>query len=255
MKKPLTGLLLFALCASSFAADDAAQEARFISNPRQLILEGKRSGEGYFSPNGKQLIFQSEREPGNPFYQIYTLDFETGDTTRVSPGKGKTTCSFFQPGTDRVIFASTHGDPQAEAKQKAELEFRASGKQRRYSWDYDENFDIYSAKRDGSDLKNLTHSLGYDAEGAFSPDGKQIVFCSLRGAFPLDKLSPELHKRYEQDAAYFGDIYLMNADGSDVRRLTNSARLRWRSVLSPRTASGSSGGISRRTASSPMSGR
>ena len=222
MKKPLAGLLLFALCASSFAADDAAQEARFISNPRQLILEGKRSGEGYFSPNGKELIFQSEREPGNPFYQVYTLDFETGDTTRVSPGKGKTTCSFFQPGTDRVIFASTHGDPQAEAKQKAELEFRASGKQRRYSWDYDENFDIYSAKRDGSDLKNLTHTLGYDAEGAFSPNGKQIVFCSLRGAFPLEKLSPELHKRYEQDAAYFGDIYLMNADGSDVRRLTTA---------------------------------
>jgi Tol biopolymer transport system component len=221
MQKFLAALLVIAGAISGFAADEPAQEARFLTNARQLILEGKRSGEGYFSPDGKQLIFQSERESGNPFYQIYILDLETGDTTRVSPGKGKTTCSFFQPGTDRVIFASTHDDLEAEKKQKAELDFRASGKQRRYSWDYDEHFEIYSAKRDGSDLRNLTNSPGYDAEGSFSPDGKQIVFTSLRGAFPLDKFSPNDRKRYEQDPSYFGDIYLMNADGSNVRRLTN----------------------------------
>ena len=61
---------------------------------------------------------------------------------------------------------------------------------------------------------------GYDAEGAFSPDGKLIVFCSLRDAFPLGKLSAEDRKRYETDPAHFGEIYLMNADGSDQRRLT-----------------------------------
>ena len=125
MQKLLAALLVSAGAISGFAADEPAQEARFLTNARQLILEGKRSGEGYFSPDGKQLIFQSERESGNPFYQIYILDLETGDTTRVSPGKGKTTCSFFQPGTDRVIFASTHDDLEAEKKQKAELDFRA----------------------------------------------------------------------------------------------------------------------------------
>src|SRR5881394_4159034 len=150
-------LLLLALCAHAFGADDAAQEARFISNARQLVFEGKRSGEGYFSADGKKLIFQSEREPENPFYQQYILDLETGETTRVSPGTGKTTCGFFQPGTNRVLFASTHADPEAMAKQKAELAFRASGKQRRYAWDYDETFEIYSTMLDGSDPVNLTH--------------------------------------------------------------------------------------------------
>src|SRR3979409_2658761 len=131
----LLALLLVIAQATAFGADDSAQEKRFLSNPRQLVFEGKRSGEGYFSPDGKKLIFQSEREPGNPFYQQYILDLETGETTRVSPGTGKTTCGFFQPGTDRVLLASTHADPDAAAKQKTELEFRASGKQRRYAWD------------------------------------------------------------------------------------------------------------------------
>ena len=119
MRQFLPGLLALTWCASAFAADDPAQENRFITNARQLIFEGRRSGEGYFSPDGNKLIFQSEREAGNPFYQMYVLDLRTGDTTRVSTGTGKTTCGFFQPGTDRVIFASTHGDSEAAAKQKS----------------------------------------------------------------------------------------------------------------------------------------
>jgi Tol biopolymer transport system component len=214
-------LFLFALSAAAFA-DDAANESRFITNARQFIYEGKRSGEGYFHPDGNLLIFQSEREEANPFYQMYLLDLLSGETARVSPGTGKTTCGFFQPGTSRVLFASTHADDEALAKQKAELEFRASGQQRRYSWDYDAAMDIWSCNQDGTQLVNLTNSPGYDAEGAFSPDGKQIVFCSLRGAFPLNHLPPDKRSLYEKDPAWFGDIYVMDADGSNVRRLTEA---------------------------------
>ena len=218
---------LFPILSSAFlfqAAVTAAEpsEAEFLSHARQLTFEGKRSGEGYFSPDGGQLIFQSEREPGNPFYQIYLLDFSSGETTRVSPGMGKTTCSFFQPKTGRVMFASTHLDPEAAAKQKAELDFRASGKLRRYSWDYDPAFEIFSCNPDGTKIQRLTDSPGYDAEGSFSPDGKQIVFCSTRGAYPLEKLSEAERARFEKDPAYFGDIYVMDADGSNVRRLTEA---------------------------------
>src|SRR5947207_2034318 len=81
---------------------------------------------------------------------------------------------------------------------------------------------IFSARRDGSNLRKLTNTNGYDAEASYSPDGSKIVFCSLRAAYPLEKLSAEDRKRYETDPAYFGDIYIMDADGSNQRRLTST---------------------------------
>src|SRR5262245_58988090 len=121
-----------------------SREGEFLSRVRRLTVEGRRAGEGYWSPDGQRLVFQSERDAGNPFYQIYALDFASGDTKRISPGYGKTTCSFFRPGTDQILFASTHHDPKSKDYQKEELDFRASGKERRYSWDYDPEFDIYT---------------------------------------------------------------------------------------------------------------
>src|ERR671928_443852 len=120
------------------AAPASYQERDFLTRIRRLTVDGKRAGEGYWSPDGKRLVFQSEREPGNPFYQIYTLDLTTGDTKRISPGIGKTTCAFFRPRSDEIEFASTHADPRSKQLQDEELAIRASGKERRYSWDYDE---------------------------------------------------------------------------------------------------------------------
>jgi Tol biopolymer transport system component len=221
-QKLMAGIFLLLATRPVLAAPEspASGEAQFLSATRQLTFEGRRSGEGYFSPDGKALIFQSEREPGNPFYQIYLLDLESGESHRVSPGIGKTTCAFFRAHSDQVLFASTHLDPEAKAKQQAELDFRAAGKERRYAWDYDGQMDIFSARRDGSQVRRLTDSPGYDAEGSSSPDGKKIVFCSLRDAYPTNKLSAEELKRLETDPAYFGEIYIMNADGSGQRRLT-----------------------------------
>ena len=194
---------------------------QFLTDIRQLTNQGKSAGEGYFSQDGKYLIFQSEREPENPFYQIYIMNIESGETHRVSPGTGKTTCSFFRANSDEVLFSSTHLDLEAKAKQHAEFEFRSLGKKRRFTWDYDENYDIFSSKRDGSGLKRLTDAYGYDAEGAYSPDGAKIVFCSLRNAYPIEALSPEDQKRIQTNPAYFGEIYITNADGTDQKRLTN----------------------------------
>ena len=153
----LAGLVLVAQDAKDPAsADTATAEAALLAGTRQLTFEGLRAGEGYFSADGTKLIFQSEREDGNPFYQIYLLDLETGDTERVSPGKGKTTCAWIHPDGKRVMFASTHENPEAEAQQKAEYTERESGKARKYSWDYDAEFDIYETVPGSGEYKNLT---------------------------------------------------------------------------------------------------
>src|SRR2546423_2690373 len=144
----LRPVVLAAVIAAPLVAQQqgapAYQERDFLTRIRRLTVEGRRAGEGYWSPDGKRLVFQSEREPGNPFYQIYVLDFATGETKRISPGIGKTTCAFFRPGSTEVEFASTHADPQSKQLQDDELAFRASRKQRPYSWDYDTAMDIYS---------------------------------------------------------------------------------------------------------------
>lgn len=166
--------------------EESGHEAQLLSNPRQLIFEGRRSGEGYFSADGRLMVFQSEREAGNPFYQIYLLDLETGDTRRISTGSGKTTCAWIHPQGDRVLYASTHEDPGAEAAQREESEKRASGQGSRYSWSFDAAYEIYEADTRGNILRRLTTAEGYDAEGSWSPDGKTIVFASNRHAYAGD---------------------------------------------------------------------
>ncbi len=199
---------------------DTRYENQLLTNTLQLITDGARSGEGYFSADGTQFIYQAEM-PGNPFYQIYLLDLESGESNRVSTGVGLTTCAWIHPTLDRIMYASTHEDPNALAKQAEELAIRASGEVRPYGWDYDPSYEIYAADSDGSDLVNLTHAAGYDAEGSYSPDGRTILFASNREAYarPLSKVEQGL---LDDDASYFMDLYVMDADGSNVKQLTFS---------------------------------
>ncbi len=202
-------------------SEPAYQEEHFLTRARRVTYEGRRAGEGYFSPDGKKMVFQSEREPGNPFYQIYILDLTHGELERVSPGHGKTTCAFFHPVTGDILFASTHHDPRSLELQEAELDLRASGKERRYAWDYDPEMEIYVTQAETGELTRLTQAKGYDAEGSYSPDGEWIVFTSNREAYRRD-LSEEEKEKLEVDPSYFADIYGMRADGSETRRLTRA---------------------------------
>ena len=197
------------------------EEEQFLSNIRQLTFEGRRAGEGYFGPNGNLMVLQSERETDNPFYQIYLMDFETGDVERISPGYGKTTCSWIHPNQQEVLFSSTHSNPEARNKQKEELAFRASGKERRYSWDYDENFELYLYDRKSKNYRQLTNAIGYDAEAAISPDGNWIVFSSNRLAYSKPMLDVD-RKIFENDKAFMMDIYKMRIDGTNLQQLTDS---------------------------------
>jgi len=172
------------------------EEAKHLKNVRQLTFGGQ-SAEAYFSIDDKYLIFQHQGE-GVPCDQIYTIAVDTPDgkpatSKLVSTGKGRTTCSYFFPSGDRVLFSSTHAaSPDCPPKPDY-----SHG----YVWPIYDTYQIYTAKPDGSDLKQLTHARGYNAESTITRDGKHIVFTSTRNG--------DL------------DIYTMNADGTNVKQLTN----------------------------------
>jgi Tol biopolymer transport system component len=196
----------FTLVAPMTAIDAAdSVEGKYLSNLRQVTSGFVRAGEGYFSPDGRTIIYQAITKD-YPFYQIYTQPLAGGTPHLVSTGRGRTTCSYFSPDGKHIIFASSHLDPnmsETEAAERRQQEEDAkAGRRRRYDWPFDPYTDIYQADVDGKNLKRLTDAPGYDAEGAYSPDGKLIVFCSTRDGDP--------------------DLYVMNADGSNVRQLTNA---------------------------------
>lgn len=200
-------LLLVSLCSTLLAEEPAKSsvEREFLSNIRQVTSGMVKAGEGYFSPDGKQIIYQAVPQD-YPFYQIYTQPLEGGKPKLVSTGRGRTTCSNFSPDGKKILFASSHLDPKMDeteaAERKQQEEDKKSGIRRRYKWDFDPYSEIFEADLDGHILRRLTNAKGYDAEGAWSKDGKLIAFCSSR----------------DGDA----DIYVMNADGGDVRQLTNA---------------------------------
>jgi TolB protein len=169
--------------------DDPAEP--HLRNVRQLTFAGQNA-EAYFSADGTRLIYQSTVAGESACDQIFTMAVDGSDRRRVSTGEGRTTCGYYYPDGERILYASTH---EHDAACPAPPDYT-----RGYVWPLDE-YDIYSARPDGSDLRLLTGGPGYDAEATISDDGSRIVFTSTRD----------------------GDleIYTMAPDGSDVRRLTN----------------------------------
>jgi TolB protein len=74
---------------------------------------------------------------------------------------------------------------------------------------------VYTINPDGSDLKRLTNSPWNDAHNAWSPDGQWIAFASGRGGFKDEAAL------YPGNPQAYGEIYVMRADGSDQRVLTD----------------------------------
>ncbi|MBW9271568.1 MAG: hypothetical protein K1566_18170, partial [Candidatus Thiodiazotropha sp. (ex. Lucinisca nassula)] len=166
---------------------------RHMSNLTQLTFKGD-NGEAYFSFDGQQLIYQSNRG-GFECDKIWTMNIDGSNKTMVSPGHGAHTCAFFQPGEQQIVFAST-SHLQGSCPKKPDLPSHI-----RYAWPL-HPYDIYRANADGSGLTPLTDNPKYDAEPIVSADGKSIVFGSQReGDF---------------------DIYRMDVDGSNVQRLTDT---------------------------------
>jgi Tol biopolymer transport system component len=189
----LAGAAVFALffTAAAHRVTPNEPDEPHLEHIRQLTFGGENA-EAYFSHDGKRLIFQSTRD-GRGCDQQFIMNIDGTKVRRISTGSGKTTCGYFFAGDQRVFFASTHAVDTACPPRP--------DPSKGYVWRLDP-YDIYTENADGSDLQRLTRYGVYTAEGTLSPDGKTIVFTSLK----------------DGDL----DIYTMNTDGSNVRRLTNT---------------------------------
>ncbi len=193
----LLGVAMLAACAPTTRSSKL--ETRTASEPSEprlrnirRLTDGGENAEAYFSRDGRRLIFQSTRD-GRRCDQQYVVRVDGTGLRRVSTGTGKTTCGYFFDGDRKILFSSTHAADTACPPRP--------DPSRGYVWGLDP-FDIYTANADGSNLRRLTSYGVYTAEATLSPDGRTIVFTSLK----------------DGDL----DIYTMNVDGTNVRRLTTT---------------------------------
>jgi TolB protein len=228
-----------------------------LRHVRQLTFGGQNA-EAYFSPDGKRLIFQSTRPPYE-CDQMFTMNADGSGVRLVSTGRGRTTCGYFYPDGKHILYASTHASspacpPRPDYSQgyvwavyssyriyyatdegkivkdltpwrgyNAEATLPADGSKIVFTSSRDGDLDIYTMNANGSDVRRLTHELGYDGGPFFSPDGRWIVYrahhptladevARYRSLLARDLVSPlEM------------DLYVMRADGSDARQITHLA--------------------------------
>jgi Tol biopolymer transport system component len=163
-----------------------------LADIRQLTFGGENA-EAYFSPDGRRLVFQATTEKGG-CDQEYVLDLGTGEVRRVSSGKGRTTCGYYDwPEADRIVYASTEAAGEACPPPPD----RSQG----YVWSVSDTYDLWEVPAEGGTPRRLTDVRGYDAEATWCHRGGKLVFTSSRDG-DLDL--------YEMDEA------------GQVRRLTNT---------------------------------
>jgi Tol biopolymer transport system component len=166
---------------------------RHLANIRQLTFGGNNA-EAYFSADGQRLIFQHKDsvDKNTGCDQEYVMNIDGSGMRRVSNGRGRTTCGYFIEHDQRILYSSTFADsPACPAVPDPSLG---------YVWPLG-RFEIYSARPDGSDLRQLTRTGSYNAETTASPDGRHLIFTSTR----------------DGDI----DLYTMDVDGRNVKRITS----------------------------------
>jgi len=171
--------------------DPHPREVHF--GPVRMLTDGAENAEAYFSYDGTDLVFQSNRPPF-ACDQIYIMPVTGGEPRLVSTGLGRTTCAYFTGDDRAILYSSTH---LAGVDCPPEPDFSQG-----YVWPVYQGYDIFRRDLASGALIRITDAPGYDAEATISPDGSRVVFTSDR----------------DGDL----DIYTMNPDGSDVRRLTDT---------------------------------
>lgn len=216
--------LLWLSCSSSRQANQttpvydtlAYPEEIHFKNLKQLTFGGENA-EAYWSQDGRSVVFQrTAPKDGLLCDQIFIADVKEGRLVNhrmVSTGKGRTTCGFFTANGKHIVYASTH-----ESSDDCPPLPDRSQHGNKYIWPVYDSYDIYMADRNGKIVKKLTDTPGYDAEATLSPDGKKMVFTSMRNG-DLDLYMMDLEsgatKQITTELGYDGGAWFSH-DGKQI---------------------------------------
>ena len=258
---------VLALAQDPLSLKPAETPERHLQDLKQLTFGGQNA-EAYFSFDGTKIIFQSTRQPYE-CDQIFSMNVDGGDVKLLNSGKGRTTCGFFFPDGKRFIYASTHlsgdGCPPAPDRSQgyvwpiypayeifsanldgsglraltknpgydAEGTMSLDGKKIVFTSMRGGDLDIYTMNADGSGTQRLTTEKGYDGGPFFSWDGKTIVYRAYHPKTKDELKEYETLLKQNLIKPTRAEIYVMSADGSNKRQLTNNGAANWAPFLHP----------------------
>ena len=239
----------------TFGGDNA--EAYWSFDDKQLVFQSNNKG---WNVNCDQMFLMNAN-------QTFT---DSVAPPMISTGKGRTTCAYFLPDNKHIIYASTHLKQEEcpetplrkngkyiwpiydsydifvadlegnivkqltnEVGYDAEPTVSPKGDKIVFTSTRSGDLELYTMNIDGSDVKQITNELGYDGGAFFSPDGTKLIFRSSR-----PKTEQEI-KEYK-DLLAEGlveptemELYICNADGSDLRQLTDLGNANWSPFFHP----------------------
>ncbi|KAI1329027.1 hypothetical protein F5Y16DRAFT_409380 [Xylariaceae sp. FL0255] len=149
-----------------------------------------------FSPDGSKLVYRLWNQTSSSPLGLRVLDLATSETTVLTWGWDNT--PGWSPDGERIVFTR-------------QVNWTESYGSRWYS----DRFDVFTIKPDGSELTQVTTSHANDAHAVWSYDGR-IIWNS--GMYGFRDECPN----YDDTFQPYGQIMIMNADGSDKTMLTDS---------------------------------
>ncbi len=172
-------------------------------NQRRLTNNTANDLSPSWSPNGKRIAFVSNRDGhvhvkhGWSTSDIYVMDADGSNQQNLTNNPHNDRQPSWSPNGERIVFSANR------------------------DWDNPQSIDIYVMDADGNNQQNLTNNPSEDESPSWSPDGERIVFSARREGHVENKFG------------ITDEIYVMNADGGNERRLTDNRNNDWDPVWSP----------------------
>jgi TolB protein len=167
------------------ATNGGAQVAIINANGsgfRKITSGANNNGFAAYSPDGKRIVYRTMGPDGDG---LRVMNLQDRSVTTLTMGY------------DNFPAWSPRGDLIAFVR-------RVNG-----------DFDVFTVRTDGKDVRQLTHAKGNDAHPAWSPDGEKIVFTTTRMGFKDEAL-------YTSAPQPYGELFVMRYDGTQVEQLTDN---------------------------------